>query len=854
MDVFTKLRSTVSTKVSQLSGIILGNPVTREFEVVRHVASAGPGLLWRIYSGHKKTTKQILTVQHPLEESRESLAFATEPIFASLANVLGCHENMPSPLPADMEGYQLYEVEIKHGVLQLCEGLAFLHGDVRLLHRNICPESIIINRSGSWKLAGFEFCLASTTSSDQPPQWPFHEWEADIHPHAQPPLAYLAPEYALTFSCDAASDLYSLGAVLYFVFNRGRTLLGNNVNTFSAYKKHVNELKHLSVSQLGSIPNEVRDHVKLLLNVTPELRPDAHQFSKIPFFEDIGAKTLDYLDSLFQWDNLQKSHFYKGLPQVITKLPKRINLYRIIPCLAKEFVNSEMVPFVLPSVLLIAEDATKEEFCQFILPELRPVFKLLEPIQILLIFMQKMELLLKKTPAEDIKSAVLPMVYRALESDTYQIQELCLNIIPNFANMVDYPSMKNALLPRIKRLCLGTQYLSVRVNCLVCLGKLLEHLDKWLVLDDVLPLLPELPSREPAVIMGILGIYKLAMTNKKLGLTKDLMASKVIPFLMPLSTESGLNLSQFNAVIAVIKEMVNRVESEQRVKLEQLNSMKEEQRTSIEMGNLHMPNKSELISGIASTPLSETDKMFQGLGLGQYVEEKDVKKTADEIIPVSKEFKSSGNQSASNNKVSLTLEEKERLAQEQERHIQLKKQTSLQPKTQPVSVKKSVPKDLTDQLISSNLANMNLGQSNPAKSTAPNYNINLNSGPMTASPMMSATNMMQPLPFQQQIRPHPTNMTGFISNGTSSDLSNQWNFSSAPTHGPGAFNFPQPPLTQPPMRPNYNSLNNLPALSAGPSRFPMSTSPGQFITQAPCPSKESNEIPSAVSELSDLLG
>lgn len=89
------------------------------------------GLLWRVYKGVKKSTKQeasvfvfekkqlekfgskedreqlleilkksvvqqtkirhphILTMQHPLEESRDSLAFATEPVFASLANILG---------------------------------------------------------------------------------------------------------------------------------------------------------------------------------------------------------------------------------------------------------------------------------------------------------------------------------------------------------------------------------------------------------------------------------------------------------------------------------------------------------------------------------------------------------------------------------------------------------------------------------------------------------------------------------------------------------------------------------------------------------------------------------------------
>lgn len=43
---------------------------------------------------------------------------------------------------------------------------------------------------------------------------------------------------------------------------------------------------------------------------------------QIPFFDDVGAMTLQYFDSLFQRDNLQKSQFYKGLPKVLPKLPK----------------------------------------------------------------------------------------------------------------------------------------------------------------------------------------------------------------------------------------------------------------------------------------------------------------------------------------------------------------------------------------------------------------------------------------------------------------------------------------------------------------------------------------------------
>ena len=78
------------------------------------------------------------------------------------------------------------------------------------------------------------------------------------------------------------------------------------------------------------------------------------------------------------------------------------------------------------------------------------------------------------------------------------------------------------------------------------------------------------------LLLTVLGIYKLALTHKKLGITKELMATKILPFLMPLSIENGLTLNQFNALMAVIKEMVSRVEGEHRTKLEQLNSIQQE--------------------------------------------------------------------------------------------------------------------------------------------------------------------------------------------------------------------------------------------------------------------------------------
>ena len=50
---------------------------------------------------------------------RESLAFATEPVLCSLANVLEQHDNLPQQALSALKDYKFFDVEIKYGLLQV---------------------------------------------------------------------------------------------------------------------------------------------------------------------------------------------------------------------------------------------------------------------------------------------------------------------------------------------------------------------------------------------------------------------------------------------------------------------------------------------------------------------------------------------------------------------------------------------------------------------------------------------------------------------------------------------------------------------------------------------------------------
>lgn len=137
------------------------------------------------------------------------------------------------------------------------------------------------------------------------------------------------------------------------------------------------------------------------------------------------------------------------------------------------------------------------------------------------------------------------MIYNALESREEAVQLLAVGIIPDFKHAIQYTAMKNDMIPRIQALCLKTGSDNVRISCLVCMGKLLEVMDKWLVHEALLPMLGQIKSRAPGVLMAVLGIFHALLQGRdKYGLDAGIIAGKVIPFMAPMMITPELNPTQ----------------------------------------------------------------------------------------------------------------------------------------------------------------------------------------------------------------------------------------------------------------------------------------------------------------------
>jgi serine/threonine protein kinase len=72
------------------------------------------------------------------------------------------------PRPSSLFSLRSVKIFLLFVCLQITEALSFLHYSGHVLHRNVCPSSILVTKKGTWKLGGLEFTGKPYTLADFP--------------------------------------------------------------------------------------------------------------------------------------------------------------------------------------------------------------------------------------------------------------------------------------------------------------------------------------------------------------------------------------------------------------------------------------------------------------------------------------------------------------------------------------------------------------------------------------------------------------------------------------------------------------------------------------------------------------
>ncbi|KAJ8668715.1 hypothetical protein QAD02_010378 [Eretmocerus hayati] len=584
--------------------VLESNPIWNHFEVGKQqTASAGPENVWKIFDGyrksdgkevsiflfekrsvekiHKPKRKEAVTeilrvgvkhlerfrhpktlqVIHGVEECPDTLAFASEPVLASLANVLAAEEQKIAMMQT--AEYDMLDIEIKYGLLQVTEALSFLHYS-QVMHRNVCPSSILITKKGSWKLCGFEF-IEGVNESDATDVVPLPPWTNRISKMTQPNLDFIAPEVQQKKIGSILSDMFSLGMVICAIFNHGRPVIQANHNV-SDYLKQLDLLDQQVMNLLPRVPLPLQEAVTRLLHKDPRQRPTSQVLSSLKYFSDPSVHALQFLDVINMKDPTQKAHFYKNtLKEVLPYIPRKLWYQHIWPYLHHETRSQEVFAAVLQPMLFIIQNSSVVEYENILLPNFRPLFSAPRSIQGTVVLLENLHIVIEKTRTDEVCREVLQILYNSFESNTIQIQTAAFVAVPNVTDYLDDMAIRRTLLPKLKLAFeKSTTDQRILMKALTCI---LDRLEKQQIMEEVLPLLWEVKLQEPEIIVRVVGIYRLMLSDKKYGLSVNVMATRVMPSLLPQTVNPGLTLNDFMNLIEVLQDMLNHIDRNQRNKL-----------------------------------------------------------------------------------------------------------------------------------------------------------------------------------------------------------------------------------------------------------------------------------------------
>lgn len=604
---------------------VTGPKALSEYDIGDQVGSGGPGLLWKLYRGKPKSKaqqelsaevciwyldKKALTeerskrgtskaaeealldifrsdaklmqrLRHPgvvrvveaLDENKNAMAMVTEPLFSSVANALGNYDNCLK-VPEELKQLELGHLEVKHGLLQITDTLSFLHKNAKIVHRSISPETVFLTTTGGWKFGGFGFATMVDQvglDNEAPFHYPDFDVEAPVLP-LQPLLDYAAPELIrkpikslMGGDTRTSSDIFSLGLLTYHLVAKKPLL-----RCYNNQQTYLSKIMNLHRDTFQGIPLELDNDLRRMISQEAMARPTADDFSSSSWYrDDIRLRALRFLDHMLERDNLQKTEFFKALSGLWSGFDPRVLRYKVLPPLLAELKNDAILQFTLPLVLLIADNQSPRDFEIYTQPSLTHVIQTAVG-ETLLILVKHLPMLVSKASLDVMTSHVLPMLVRAYDDGDPRIQEETLRRTVDLALKLDFDLVKTAIVPRVHALALKTSVAAVRVHALICLGDLVQRLDKAAVMD-ILQTCARCAAvdHSPPTLMCILAVVDTI--QKQQGV--EFAAEHLLPLLTPLLVTQQLSAPQFAKFMRLVLDILHKIEEKRGVNLSEADSV-----------------------------------------------------------------------------------------------------------------------------------------------------------------------------------------------------------------------------------------------------------------------------------------
>lgn len=583
---------------------------------------------------------QILAVYKALEETKTKFLFASEPVSNNLLSV---------NLTKDFD-----EITIQKGLLEIAKGLQFLHNNCSTIHFNIQPSSVYINNQGDWKLGGFKF-LQNLNEISPLDRDNFYIMNTSVVPFANPNLNYIAPELILDSlnKLSFANDVFSLGLLIYYLYNQGENLLNcfdsSSVTEYKAefqkfsnkfYNHRANELRYV----LKNTPEKIYPLLIQMLARYPHDRITIDQFVDSDFFDGSVIKAMFFVDELSTKTVEEKVIFIKGLlgeNNIFPLFPLHFKNNKLLPVLIDLITNelnvlgskpldnetNDIIASSLIAVLKIGDGLSGLTFQDKIYTPLFSIPKKREQSNFLNLISTSVKVrlaVLENLPTLDSKLKDTQMVAVAKElpelcltavpldidsqEDQVKLQDLFLLKTSTMVSKFDFPYIKNSFFPLLCQVFKTTTILSTKLSCIDTFQSLIDDkvIDKIIVNEQLLPLLKNLKSRNKNVVGKVLTLFLKLSESEHISLELEVLVEAVLTQCLSLSFGcNDCSQTEFQDFMKLINQIQTRLTKKKFDSLPQTSSNNTFD-SLVNTQALTHGNKEDSVKPIKSVPMQPT--------------------------------------------------------------------------------------------------------------------------------------------------------------------------------------------------------------------------------------------------------
>lgn len=508
----------------------------------------------------------FLRIVEPLYEGKSSLSFVTERVETCVRAKVEADASRDSRSTRDHIPPELSPLVIQKGLLQVSEGLRFMHEDAKMVHMNLNLNTVFVDSFGDWKLGGCGYAceVAGAESRD----FFIPQFDARYPRFVQINLDYSAPELVLDKNLDFSADVFSLACLAITLYNFKSPIDSNN--NYNNYEEDVKALGSFlrKPNNTSKIPPSLIEILPKLLTRYPTDRYPIQAILSANYFNSFLLKSLKFIDEFSGKTDEEIEAFIPQFIKIIPEFPFEILKNKILKVMISSLshVNEAIMASLLHVIFLISAQLSSLDFCKIILPILSDNEKLQQNSDVQKVVLEDLDIFLKNLNSKEIEKTILPFFFIMFDNaGAPEVQENALfKCQKDILEKLDFPLIKNKIFPKICEVFTKTTSLGVKIAAINALKELVvSGLDKHSVTDKLLGMLKAVKSRDPRVMMSMLSLYETLVKM----LDVEVIANEVIPVLWSMAVGPKYTVAQFEQFMTIIKQFSTKVETEQKKKL-----------------------------------------------------------------------------------------------------------------------------------------------------------------------------------------------------------------------------------------------------------------------------------------------